>query len=367
MFASIALAIAVAPISQMSSSMGLPVVDMAHLSRFQVVVDREPGQYLGHPTTHLMPDGKTLWCVYPKGHGRGSIILKRSDDAGKTWSERLPTPKNWETSQETPTLYRVKDNKTGKPKMLLFSGLYPIRMAQSENEGKTWSELAPIGDYGGIVAMGSLETLKSGELVAFFHDDGRFIHGNGKVAGKFTLYQVNSKDVGLTWSAPREIWSGSDVHLCEPGLVRSPNKKRIGLLLRENSRRKNSFVMFSDDECQSWSAPRELPASLTGDRHTAKYLPDGRLFISFRDMAANSPTKGDWVGWIGTWDDIEKGREGQYRIRLMDNLKGSDCAYPGVEVLRDGTIVTTTYGHWTEKEEPYIVCVRFKLSDLGLK
>ena len=77
-----------------------------------------------------------------------------------------------------------------------------------------------------------------------------------------------------------------------------------------------------------------------------------------------SPTKGDWVGWVGTYEDIVQGREGQYRVRLMDNTKGADCAYPGVEVLPDGTFVTTTYGHWTEGELPYIVSVRFKLEEL---
>jgi hypothetical protein len=103
---------------------------------------------------------------------------------------------------------------------------------------------------------------------------------------------------------------------------------------------------------------------LTGDRHTGKYAPDGRLFISFRDTTRESPTKGDWAGWVGTYDDIAHGREGQYRVRLMDNHKGADCAYPGVEILPDGTIVTTTYGHWAAGEMPYIVSVRLKLEEL---
>ena len=101
------------------------------------------------------------------------------------------------------------------------------------------------------------------------------------------------------------------------------------MLLRENSRKLNSFVIFSDDEGETWTEPRELPGALTGDRHVGKYAPDGRLFVSFRDTTLESPTKGDWVGWVGTYDDIVQGREGQYRVRLMDNTKGADCAYPG--------------------------------------
>ncbi|HOQ30179.1 MAG TPA: exo-alpha-sialidase, partial [Armatimonadota bacterium] len=82
----------------------IPLVDLAEEKSRQVVVDREPGQYLGHPSTVLLRDGKTILVAYPKGHGRGAIVLKRSTDGGRTWSERLPVPENWTTSLETPTL-----------------------------------------------------------------------------------------------------------------------------------------------------------------------------------------------------------------------------------------------------------------------
>jgi len=38
----------------------IPLVDLAGQTHRQVVVDREPGQYLGHPTTVLLEDGKTI-------------------------------------------------------------------------------------------------------------------------------------------------------------------------------------------------------------------------------------------------------------------------------------------------------------------
>jgi len=347
----------------------IPLIDLAGDTARQVLVDREPGQYLGHPTTVLLEDNTTMITVYPKGHGRGAIVMKRSDDAGLTWSERLPVPENWATSKEVPTIHRVIDPQ-GVKRLILFSGLYPIRMAVSEDDGKTWSSLEPIGDYGGIVAMGCVERLKNGDYIALFHDDGRFIDGSGSKAAPpeggpvFKVYQITSKDGGLTWSAPRVIASHPEAHLCEPGIFRSPDGNQLAVLFRENSRKLNSFLITSDDEAETWSEPRQVPGALTGDRHTGKYAPDGRLFISFRDTTLESPTKGDWVGWVGTYEDIVNGREGQYRVRLMDNHKGADCAYPGVEVLPDGTFVATTYGHWTPGEEPYIVSVRFTLDEL---
>lgn len=363
----------------------IPVVDISGETGRQVIVDREPGQYLGHPTTVLLEDNSTLLTVYPKGHGRGAIVYKRSTDAGLTWSERLPTPESWASSLEVPTLHRVVDA-LGKKRLIMFSGLYPIRMSVSEDDGGSWSELEPIGNFGGIVTMSSvLELASPGHYLAFFHDDGRFLRGGevekyriksphvpdySSAAAKpwrFWVFTSLSKDGGLTWSTPAPIAMLPDASLCEPGALHSPDGKQIAVLLRENSRKFNSFVIFSDDEGLSWSEPRELPAALTGDRHVAKYGPDGRLFISFRDTTHVSPTKGDWVGWVGTYEDIVAGNEGQYRVRLMDNTKGQDCTYPGVELLPDGTFVTTTYGHWTEGEEAYVVSVRFKLGELDAR
>ena len=343
----------------------IPVVDLAQDTARQVVVDRVAGQYLGHPTTVLLEDGRTMLAVYPVGHGRGPLVLKRSRDGGLTWSERLPVPDNWATSQETPTIHRVVDA-AGKRRLILFSGLYPIRMSVSEDDGMTWSPLSPIGDFGGIVAMASVARLRDGRYMALFHDDGRFLRNAGKVDG-FRVYRTLSGNGGLTWSEPEVIAHDATAQLCEPGLVRSPDGHQLAVLLRENSRTRNSFITFSDDEGETWSEPRELPRTLTGDRHVAKYAPDGRLFITFRDMAEASPTKGDWVGWVGTYDDLVRGRDGQYRVRIMDNKDGWDAAYAGLELLPDGTLVTTTYGHWVEGEQPFIVSVRFTLAELDAR
>ena len=364
---SFAIQVCLAAEEPMSRGYTIPTIDLAKQTHRQVIVDREKGQYLGHPTTVLLEDNKTMLIVYPKGHGRGGIVYKRSTDGGRTWGERLPTPKSWKTSKEVPTIHRVIDAK-GKKRLIMWSGLYPARLAFSENDGADWSELKRVGDWGGIVVMGCLEKVKTGKghYMAMFHDDGRFFKDVDTRAKNpvFTLYKTFSKDGGLTWSHPEAILARNDIHLCEPGIIRSPDGKQLCVLLRENSRRRNSYVIFSSNEGKTWTSPRELPASLTGDRHTARYTADGRLFISFRDRTHETPTFGDWVAWVGSYSDILNGREGQYRVRLMDNTKGADCAYPPVEILLDDTLVTTTYGHWTKGELPYIVSVRLKLSEL---
>ncbi len=122
------------------SYLSIPIIDLNDEFARQVVVDREEGQYLGHPTTVLLEDGRTILTVYPKGHGRGEIVYKRSADGGQTWSERLPTPESWKTSLEVPTIFPTV-GPDGEKHLIMFSGLYPARLAHSEDIGLTWSEL----------------------------------------------------------------------------------------------------------------------------------------------------------------------------------------------------------------------------------
>jgi hypothetical protein len=384
----------------------IPLIDLDKDAFRQVVVDREDGQYLGHPTTVLLEDGKTILTVYPKGHGKGEIVYKKSSDGGLTWSERIPVPESWKTSKEVPTIYRAID-KNDKKRLIVFSGLYPARIAVSEDDGNSWSELNKTGDWGGVVVMASLVPLKTGKghYMAMFHDDMRFLTADGqkkydedkKINDQrlFTLYKTFSYDGGLTWSYPEAILSRRDMNLCEPGIVRSPDGKQLAVLLRENARRFNSQIIFSNDEGKTFTDPKPLPNTLNGDRYVLRYDPDGRLLVVFRDISPmsfrkdlakiseerkesnvslltketgqGSPTEGDWVGWVGTYNDLLKGKDGQYRIRFKDNMNSWDCCYPGVELLPDGTFVTTTYGHWEKDKQPYIISIRFNLNELDKK
>ena len=143
----------------------------------------------------------------------------------------MPTPESWATSKEVPTLHRVIDP-AGKKRIIMWSGLYPARLAVTEDDGLTWSELKPVGDWGGIVVMGSVVALNTGKghYLAMFHDDGRFFRGGpgrsygdvptGKRSDVMTLYTTFSTDGGLTWSFPKCIFASSEVHLREPGCIR---------------------------------------------------------------------------------------------------------------------------------------------------
>lgn len=51
----------------------IPLIDLAGEKDRQVIVDKERSQYLGHPTTVLLRDNKTILCVYPLGPVPGAF------------------------------------------------------------------------------------------------------------------------------------------------------------------------------------------------------------------------------------------------------------------------------------------------------
>tara|TARA_R110002020_G_scaffold191712_1_gene391649 strand:+ start:357 stop:716 length:360 start_codon:yes stop_codon:yes gene_type:complete len=112
--------------------------------------------------------------------------------------------------------------------------------------------------------------------------------------------------------------------------------------------------------------PVDTPWGLTGDRHKEVYTSDGRLVICFRDQAIGSSSRGDFVAWVGTYDDIVNNREGSYRIKLLHQYgRKGDCGYPGVEILPDDTIVATTYVKYRDDDRKNsVVSVRFRLDEV---
>jgi hypothetical protein len=155
-----------------------------------------------------------------------------------------------------------------------------------------------------------------------------------------------------------------DLKPCEPEVVRSPDGKQLLCLIRENIRSEPAHFITSDDEGKTWSEVKALPPGLHGDRHKAVYAKDGRLVIAFRDMGKDSPTRTHFVAWVGRYEDIVSGKDGEYKIKLLHSHKGSDCGYPGLELLPDGTVVATTYIKYRPgAEQNSVVSTRFTLAE----
>jgi sialidase-1 len=83
----------------------LPVVDLSQDAGRQVVIAAGTKDvYQGHPTTVLLPDGRTIFAVWTINHGGHSGPMARSDDGGKTWQAgdiAVPCTETWINPNET--------------------------------------------------------------------------------------------------------------------------------------------------------------------------------------------------------------------------------------------------------------------------
>lgn len=377
--------------------------------------------YLGHPDSVLLKNDNIL-TFFPEGHGKGKTLSRISRNGGLSYTETIENPpRSWEGSKETPTVYRLEfsEHEWGD-KLILICGdpKWPGEISRggfdcslSSDEGETWTEYESFytkkdeNTYYSIVAMSSLTRLK---------ENGKFVdkwmglfHERNFVNYKTILsFDDNGK---MYWTKPVPYFAAframeKKSNMCEVECVRSDRGlgDELMIITRSNSKKINSLLSFSKDEGKTWSEPVEAPSAINGERHKADYLKDGRLFITFRSierdpekLKKNYERKGwswyseGWIAWVGSYDDLKNGREGDYRIKIAHTYldfqnepsitANADTGYCGNVVLSDGTAVTSSYGIFsTEQKESgayktdkgllkrktYIISKRIKVEDI---
>lgn len=352
------------------------VIDLSgDKAKDSIVAAGTPATYQGHPTTVSTTDGRVIavWCT---PHGGGCGPAAESSDGGKTWKridDRFPA--EFRLHVNCPSIYRI-DGPDGKSRLWVFSQTkipdgqslanHRIRYAysansmpsmMSEDEGKSWREMPALGEkFSCIMAFSSIVKLNDGSYLGMFHRS-----ADGKDRPPLSVWQSVSRDGGFTWADPVQVCAVKGKNPCEPYVFRSPSGDELCCLIRENTHKGNSLMMFSKDEGKTWSTAVDTPWALTGDRHQGVQLPDGRLVIAFRDMAPKSATLGHFVAWVGTYDELKSGKVGNsHRIKLLHNYAGWDCGYPGVQLLPDGTVLAVTYvKYWNDQRLHSVVAVRF--------
>ncbi|MBQ9872931.1 MAG: exo-alpha-sialidase [Thermoguttaceae bacterium] len=353
----------------------VPTLDISQdEARQTVIAAGTPEVYQGHPYLVKNPDDSLLvvWCV---NHGGAAGPIAKSVDGGLTWT-RLDenAPPEYRTHINCPSVYRLVDA-NGKAWHWVFTSQPWLARIVSGDGGETWEEKAPLG-FANVMAFSSIVPknpgVQDGKYLGFYHRrraaDGTLLNKEPPQKGRLEVAISETSDAGFTWSEPRTIADMEGKDLCEPFAFWSPTNDEICCLLRENTHKGRSMVTYSRDRGETWSEPRDVSWELTGDRHIGAYVGDGRLFIAFRDQAIDSETRGHFVGWVGTYDDIKNGRPGDYRVKLLHSYAkpwAGDCGYPGVAVLKDGTVVALTYVKYRDDENKHsIVATRFKIEEL---
>ena len=354
----------------------LPIVDISlDTYRQTVIAEGDPELYQGHPTTALSADGSTIFCVWTRNHGGPCGPMAKSTDGGRTWTrmDSILPASYARTHKNCPTLQTIFTPDGSEQRFCIFSCKNrKLGIIMSRDDGESWYELPPANLTSFMPPTGIIR-LKDGSSAIFGQ-----ARTNPEVMTDYPtddqdIWMSVTQDGGFSWSAPRTVAHAQEKNLCEPCVLRSPDGRELCMLMRENRHKGRSMMCFSDDEGQTWTTPEDTSWSLTGDRHEAIGLADGRLLIAFRDRAIDSSTYGQFVAWVGTYEDIRKGRPGQYRIHLLKHWPTppdppehicADTGYSGVELLPDNTILCTTYTHhWPDRRRHSVVCTRFTIAE----
>lgn len=346
-----------------------PFLDLSsETNRHVVIAAGTPEIYQGHATTALLADGRTLFAVWTTGHGGGCGPAATSSDRGKTWQrvdDRFPAA--YKTWKNCPAIFRMTDAH-GKERLFVFACGTPdpannraseMTRVMSEDNGLTWRVLPPL-PVSCVMPLCSVIRLKDGAYLGQYND-----RWPEEKTMWNRVFQIVSRDGGLTWSGAQPVAQHPSMNLCEPFLLRAPAGGELCAILRDNAKGALSKLVFSRDEGKTWTAPEEAAWGLTGHRHHGVQLKGGRWVIAFRDTAPGSPTRGHFVAWAGTYDEIKSKQPGQ-RIKLLHSYAGSDCGYAALALFPDETILATTYiKYWNDARKHSVVGVLINPGDLA--
>lgn len=340
--------------------------DLAENTAQQTVIAQGTEKdYHGHPTLLRTADGRHL-AVWNHGHGGPMGPMAESADGGKTWTRvdgRFPKEVAAHRYANCPSIYAMTDPKTGKRRLWIFAqrgqdetGRLWMPRVVSEDEGKTWRAAPPLGKgFECIMTFSSIVQLKDGAYLGLYHSG-----PGGADRAPRKLYGSISRDGGQTWEKPYLVAEEEGRCLCEPYVFRSPtDPNELCCLIREQTHKDTSRMIFSRDEGKTWSKPIPTSHALTGDRHAGLTLPDGRLAIAFRCADRTDPYDTHFVLWVGTYAQLRGAEEGGLKLRLLRSHRGWDCGYPGITLEPDGSLLCVTYIKYRPgKERNSIVAVR---------
>jgi len=329
----------------------------------QFIVSRDDEIYEAFPDVALTPTGRLVCvfaeCTHHRDRSYTRVMMTRSDDRGRTWSEKVPIsealkgdPKQnpwWNCPRVSclsdGRLVVVCDRIAGWGEGMF--GEQSNWLWISDDGGETWTgpRSTPIV---GIVPDQLIE-LKAGE-----HAGRWLLSAQTKLPPKETpLWSVRtwlSDDGGQTWSQPCRIAEVLGLQLCEGSVAELPDGDLVCFMRENSGQGLDAFKCLSSDGGESWQGPFRFP--LPGcHRPVAGMLNDELMLITHRYMQGGK-------GWVGWWTqnffagltDVESCRarrreDAHTRILPVDfdrHLE-SDTGYSGWVQFDDGEIYIVNY------------------------
>jgi len=277
---------------------------------------------------------------------RGRIEMATSRDGGRTWTApRLAISS--QTDDRNPAFCQLRDDtlllafgrlsgyengRLSRDKMN-----FQIFLTRSRDMGETWSKPEPleVGDasvkLGPICSpYGKMLQLKDGTVFLAVYQEELPRRGDRN----YSSYLLHSEDEGYTWRDATLIAQGYN----ETALLQLPDGNLLAALRGPHVQGGGECVAISHskDLGYTWSEPRQLTI---GGEHPGDlcYLKSGKVLLTFGHRRVPYG--------VHTVISPDGGQSWMFnrRIALASYATNTDCGYPSSVQLEDGTIYTAYY------------------------
>lgn len=253
-----------------------------------VIIDKRDDEYIAFPD--VIRAGNRLIVAYNEADKhvqptRRTLLVKTSDDNGRTWSDltRMDSLRS-----HCPRLARLA---SGEVFLSDSSGIF----FDSADNGQTW-ETRPVTGWGHDMVDKVLQLDTDTFLTTGHTHRGESHPAIGQVPSEQMVYR--SDDRCASWTPISELTRHRNLVLCEASMLKLPDG-RIAALMRENSFvYEPMYLCLSEDHGAHWSEP--IPTPLIGHRPTMGLTQDGRLLVTYRNVAPDPGT----CAWLGTLDEL---------------------------------------------------------------
>lgn len=218
------------------------------------------------------------------------IIIKTSDDDGRTWSSRrvlVATEVAGGVCQKynCPKVQQLNDDQ-----VLILCDTYPnppgeasanpdyshIEFWTSADNGESWDGPRAIGVYG--IMPDEVIELDDGDCLLATHHKG-------------VQYITRSKDGGNSWGEMETLARVKGMALCEASILRMPGGELV-CYMRENTKRGlPHYKSISKDGGKTWEGPFETLMG-AGHRPVAHLTQSGKVMITYRHYPGGA---GPWA------------------------------------------------------------------------
>ena len=264
---------------------------LTHSADRHVIIDRRQEHYLSFPDVGLTESGRSI-VVYREADKhvakRSKLLLKSSDDHGKSWSDPLILNAS---RGHCPRISRLPDNQ-----MVIIDDA-SASLYWSMDTGRTWAIQPASGIQHGIQDR-ILELDTETFLTTGHKHRGTFPHPvTAQPASEQMVYV--SENRGVVWKPLSVLAYDKNLVLCEASVTPLPDGRLLALLRENSSVYEPMYKCFSDDKGNTWSDPEPTP--MIGHRPCVGVTQSGKILATYRNVAPNGGT----VAWLGTLDELD--------------------------------------------------------------